>query len=158
MTATQLASALGARFGASIGQAEVPSARRIYIPVRAEALRDVVGWLYRELGCRFATASAVDAPEGIEILYHFVLDPADLIVTLRLITDRSSPSAPSLTPILAAAAFIEREIHELFGVNFPGHPDLRRLLLPDEWPAGVHPLRRDYVEWDPNAIREGENK
>lgn len=158
MTATKLTARLAARFGSSIGRAEVPSARRIYIPVRAEALRDIAGWLYREMGCRFATASAVDAPEGIEILYHFVLDPADLIVTLRLLTDRSSPSAPSLTPILAAAGFIEREIHELFGVDFPGHPDLRRLLLSDEWPAGVHPLRRDYVEWDPNAIREGGDK
>ncbi len=158
MTPARLAAHLAARFGSAVGQVQTPSARRLYLSVSAEGLRDVAQCLHRELGCRFATASAVEVPHGFEILYHFVLDPADLVVSLRLLTDGSAPSAPSLTPVLAAAGFIEREIHELFGIDFPGHPDLRRLLLPDEWPAGVHPLRRQYSEWDPSAIRDGEMK
>ena len=45
-------------------------------------------------------------------------------------------------------------MHEILGINFKGHPDLKRLLLPDDWPDGVYPLRRDYKEWDKNAIRD----
>ena len=50
--------------------------------------------------------------------------------------------------------WIEREIHEILGINFKGHPDMRKLLLPEGWPEGVYPLRRDYKEWDKKAIRD----
>jgi len=49
--------------------------------------------------------------------------------------------------------WIEREMRELLGITFEGHPDPRRLLLPDNWPDGVYPLRQDYSEWDETAIR-----
>jgi len=45
-------------------------------------------------------------------------------------------------------------MHELLGIYFIGHPDLSRLLLADEWPEGVYPLRKDYKEWDKKAIRD----
>ena len=45
-------------------------------------------------------------------------------------------------------------LYVVIGIDFPGHPDLRRLLLAREWPKGVYPLRRDYEEWDRNAIRD----
>ena len=50
--------------------------------------------------------------------------------------------------------WIEREISELLGIKFKNHPDMRRLLLSDEWPEGVYPLRRDYQEWDKKAVRD----
>jgi Ni,Fe-hydrogenase III component G len=50
--------------------------------------------------------------------------------------------------------WIEREMNELLGIEFEGHPDMRRLLLAKEWPEGVYPLRTDYEEWDKNAIRD----
>ena len=46
------------------------------------------------------------------------------------------------------------DIPELLGIEFIGHPDPRRLLLSDEWPEGVYPLRRDYKEWDETAVRD----
>ena len=52
---------------------------------------------------------------------------------------------PSLTPLLPAAAWYEREIHDLFGLTPLGHPDLRPLVLHDPWPEGCHPLRKDFV-------------
>ena len=60
----------------------------------------------------------------------------------------------SLANVFSGANWIEREIHEMLGVNFKGHPDLRKLLLSDDWPEGVCPLRADYKEWDKKAIRD----
>ena len=90
----------------------------------------------------------------MEILYHFTIEDINLLISLRVKLSKSKLEIDSLAPSFEAANWIEREIHELFGINFKGHPDLRRLLLSDEWPEGVYPLRRDYKEWDKDAIRD----
>ena len=90
----------------------------------------------------------------MEILYHFTVEDIDLVISLRVILSKTNPEIASLTSVFTAAHWIEREIHELLGVNFVGHPQLTRLLLPEDWPQGVYPLRKDYEEWDPNAIRD----
>jgi Ni,Fe-hydrogenase III component G len=56
------------------------------------------------------------------------------------------PEFPSLTPLLPAAAWYEREIHDLFGLVPLGHPDLRPLVLHEHWPSGCHPLRKDFTK------------
>src|SRR5512142_960067 len=58
--------------------------------------------------------------------------------------DRAAPSVPTVEGVWKTANWFEREIFDLFGVDFPGHPDLRRLMLPDDWVG--HPLRKDYQE------------
>ena len=90
----------------------------------------------------------------MEILYHFTFEEIDLLVSFRIKLDKSNLEIGSLTTVFEAANWIEREIHELLGINFKGHPDLRRLLLPEDWPEGVYPLRCDYTEWDKKAIRD----
>lgn len=64
-----------------------------------------------------------------------------LIVSTRVPYD--DPTVPSLTGVFAGANFYEREAYDLVGIDFPGHPDLTRILLPDEWEG--HPLRKDYA-------------
>jgi len=63
-----------------------------------------------------------------------VLDEIRLILSLRVILDKSKLEIESLAPLLEGANWIEREIFEMLGIKFIGHPELKRLLLPDDWP------------------------
>jgi NADH-quinone oxidoreductase subunit C len=88
-------------------------------------------------------------PGCLEAVYHlFSVSKGHGPVILRMKTANRSDQVelPSLTPIWRSAEFQEREIFDLFGVVFTGHPDLRRLLMWDEFKD--HPMRRDYVEPD----------
>lgn len=96
-------------------------------------------------------------PGTLEVVYHlFSVEKKHGPITLRMSTkDRETEvHMPSLTPVWRSAEFQEREIFDLFGVVFDGHPDLRRLLM---WPDFIdHPMRRDYVapddfEYEPTA-------
>ncbi|HEY1769000.1 MAG TPA: NADH-quinone oxidoreductase subunit C [Chthoniobacterales bacterium] len=84
--------------------------------------------------------------EAVYHLYSIALKHGPLIVRVRT-SDRSlGARLPSLTPIWRSAEFQEREIFDLYGVHFDGHPDLRRILMWDEFVD--HPMRKDYVEPD----------
>ncbi len=98
------------------------------------------------------------ASPRFEIVYHFAClgeafaQPSGAAVPRRLrlkvrvpdndLGEQSLPWAHSLTPLWPAANWLEREVFDLFGVAFTGHPDLRRILTPDDWTG--HPLRKDY--------------
>jgi Ni,Fe-hydrogenase III component G len=137
---TRITSALGDR----IIDLQQPSEKRLYLEVGPNVIPDTAQLLFNHLEARFQTASAVDAPRQIEILYHWALDSIGLVVTVRTRIDRDQPEIASITPICPAAHWIEREMWELMGISFRDHPDLRHLLLEDDWPDGKYPLRRDY--------------
>ncbi len=121
------------------------SSRRAYIDLRPDDIPAAASFICKDLKARFATASGVDAPENIEILYHFVFDELDKIISLRTQLDKKNPQIESLTSVIGGTEWIEREIHELLGVNFRNHPDLRKLLMAEDWPPqGQYPLRRDF--------------
>lgn len=120
------------------------SAKRVYLEVDPQAIPETAGVLFAELKARLQTASAIDAPQQIEILYHWAFDSVGLVATVRTRIDRQRPEIESITAICPCAQWIEREMWELMGIAFRGHPDLRHLLLLDDWPAGKYPLRRDY--------------
>ena len=130
------------------------SPKRIYIGIKPESIRKVAQTVFKDMGARFNIASGIDGRDGMEILYHFAFDEIGLIVSFRVKLDKTNLEIDSLATLFEAANWIERELNEVLGIRFRGHPDMRRLLLPDNWPEGVYPLRRDYKEWDPNAIRD----
>jgi len=130
------------------------SPKRDYIEIKPESLVRVANYIFKDLKARFNIASGVDMRYHMEIIYHFLFEDINLIISLRVKLKKTNLEIDSLAPIIEGANWVEREIHEILGINFKGHPDLRRLLLPDEWPDGVYPLRRDYKEWDKNAIRD----
>ena len=130
------------------------SHKRVFIEIKPEALKNVALFIFKDLGARFNIASGVDLRHCMEILYHFTFEDINLLISLRIKLKKSHLEIDSLAPYFKGANWIEREIHEILGINFKGNPDLRRLLLPDDWPEGVYPLRCDYQEWDKNAIRD----
>ena len=119
------------------------SARRVYIDIPPEFVIEVSRLMFAEIGARLQTATGFDAPTGIEVMYHWALDREDCVVTIRAIVEREQPVLDSITGVCPAAEWIEREMWELLGIEFRGHPDLRHLLLDDHWPKGDYPLRRD---------------
>jgi Ni,Fe-hydrogenase III component G len=86
----------------------------------------------------------IDSDNYFEILYHFAYDELGLVITVKsLIRDKENPSTESIATFLPGAEWIEREMHDVAGVEFKNHPDMRRLILADDWPDGVYPLRKE---------------
>ena len=106
----------------------------------------------RDLGYDYLLSiSAVDLPKEkrIKLVYHFTKSSdASEIVAIETFLPRERPQIDTISDIYPAALFQEREEYEMLGVYFRGHPDLRHLLLPPEWPPGVYPLRKDFKVYE----------
>ncbi len=117
---------------------------RIYLLCESENSYAVNKFLFEDVKCRFVIASGVDAEDCFEVLYHYAYDKLGLIITLKaFIRDRENPAIESIAPFLPAAEWIEREIHDILGIDITNHPNLKRLILADDWPEGVYPLRKE---------------
>jgi NADH-quinone oxidoreductase subunit C len=93
----------------------------------------------------FEDVTAVDwypLTPRFQLSYHILSFGLKDRIRLRVLLDEAEPSVDSITPVWAGANFYEREVFDLFGIHFTGHPDLRRIMLPDDWKG--HPLRKDY--------------
>ncbi|MDH7600770.1 MAG: NADH-quinone oxidoreductase subunit C [Armatimonadota bacterium] len=90
-----------------------------------------------------ADITAIDWQDRIEVVYRLTSLASNAKVVLRVDLDRENPKVDSLTGVWKGAEWQEREVYDLMGVKFLGHPDLRRILLPEDWEG--HPLRKDYV-------------
>ena len=112
------------------------------------AVRDVCAILRDDPACPFnylADLTAVDwypSEPRFEVVYHLLSIPKKERVRLKAKLDGSSPVIESLTSVWPAANFYEREVFDLFGIRFTGHPHLERIMMPDNWEG--HPLRKDY--------------
>lgn len=88
-------------------------------------------------------------PDHLDFLAYFYSYQHKHRVALKVVMDRTAPSLPSLAELWANAEWNEREVFDLFGVVFHGHPDLRRIMMPEDWQG--HPLRKDYLH--PNVVK-----
>jgi len=118
--------------------------KRIYVDIPPEHSLKANRFVFEELKGRMTTATGRDTPGRIEVLYHYCFDKLSLVVTLRTWTEKPDCILDSVATIFPGALFIEREIQDILGVKFHNHPDPRRLILADDWPEGVYPLRRDF--------------
>jgi NADH-quinone oxidoreductase subunit C len=95
-----------------------------------------------EQGCFLESLTAVDLRESFTLVYHFA-SFSELCRTVVHATLPKGAMAPSISRVYPAADWYEREVYDLFGIKFAGHPDLKRILLPDD--ADFHPLLKDFV-------------
>ena len=132
------------KLGDAVTEVEQCEPRRGFARIDPARTVEVAGKMIAMDGCRLATATGIDARDGIDILYHWAFEPQGVVVTLKVLAERPSLTVESIANAVPAANWIEREIHDLLGASFRGHPDMRRLILDDSWPEGVYPLRKDF--------------
>lgn len=127
--------------------------RRYWVTIAPDELPGAVLALGEKLGLRhLATIAGEDMRDHFLVSYFMA---GEVVVTLRVkISDRENPSVPSLAMVLPGAMVYEREIHDILGIVPVGHPDLRRQALPDDWPEGVYPLRKNVKIPRPGAAPE----
>ncbi|MBP7056626.1 MAG: NADH-quinone oxidoreductase subunit C [Candidatus Omnitrophica bacterium] len=146
MMIDELLNKIQGRFGQDILNLYKKNDKRAYIDIYPKDIVAMTRYLFKDLGLRFNIASAVDDFDGLEVLYHFSLDRSGVVVSVRVILkDKLNPAIDTITKVTRSAWWIEREMHELFGINFNDNEDLRPLLLSDDWPKGVYPMRKDFI-------------
>ena len=133
----------------------VPKPRRAYVLLKPECHKKAISALMKnDENIMLSTITGVDLGNEIELNYHMACEGA---VTLKNRVPREKPFTKTITDIIPGANLYEREVFDLLGVVFEGHPDLKRLMLPDSWPQGNYPLRRDWkppVEQEKNIVSE----
>jgi NADH-quinone oxidoreductase subunit C len=111
------------------------------VPEAAHALQGDPSTAFDFLACLTGVDRSPAEPR-FEVVYHLRSLGNRTRLVMRTRVGGDAPSVPSVTGVWAAADWFEREAFDLLGISFPGHPDLRRLLLPADWEG--YPLRRDY--------------
>jgi NADH-quinone oxidoreductase subunit C len=118
------------------------------IVVEPARLVDVCRRLRDEPALRFIVCLDVTAADHyprsprFDVVYHLTSPERSLRLRIRVHTDGSEPPIPSVSGVWPSANWLEREVFDMFGIQFSGHPELRRLIMPEDWEG--HPLRKDY--------------
>jgi len=141
--------------GDKILEVSNPAVRRIFLKVDSKDLLKAVEVLKNDLGFAYvATISGLDSGESFEIIYHF--GNAFSQLNLRTQVPKTDPHVESICPVIPGAILYERELQDMFGLVVDNIPDPRPLILPDGWPAGNYPLRKDWkYERPPEKIPGG---
>ncbi len=145
MIAQELLDAAGALLQPWITESNAPEEGRLDVRLAAADLPEAVKALQDATWGYLSAITGLDhGPEGgyMEALYHFCNGAA--VLTLRIRLGREAPTVPTLCDVIPSASFFERELLEMFGVTIVGTPNTDHLYLPDDWPDGVYPLRKDF--------------
>jgi NADH-quinone oxidoreductase subunit C len=116
-----------------------------YCVLKKESLVAVCRWLKADPEMQFDLLSSLggaDDTRSLWVVYHLYSIPRNQRAVLKVEAERAQPVVPSVTPVWRTADWHERETYDMYGIEFEGHPDLRRILLPEDWPG--YPLRKDY--------------
>lgn len=139
-TLEELSAAFAAGFGHGI---EARMARRAWTEIETAQNKQALTWLKKAGFLHLSTITANDLGDHFEIIYHLV--GQGLVLSVKCMIAREKPALASVTSVMPAAILYEQELHDLFGIQVTGHPDLKPLILPEGWPAGVYPLRKDWI-------------
>ena len=139
--------ALRARFGDAVVHHEVSAGQHV-VYVRPERNREILGWLKDEPQQHYdllADVTAVDFGGGrpLQVVYQLWSMPHRRMLRVKCELPLTALEIDSVEPLWKTANWLEREVYDLFGIEFRGHPDLRRILMPENYAEG-HPLRKDF--------------
>ena len=135
------------KFGKEILKVKEPVKGKIYITIPKDAILKFAGYIFNELKGRFVISVATDTrsiSNDYTITHIFSLDREKVFISLDTHVENDDLTIDSITPIIPGANWAEREAYDMIGVHPKGHPDPRRLVLADDWPDGVYPLRKDF--------------
>ncbi len=146
MIPEEIHDALKTRFGDAIREAKLDGVHDPFIKVAPERIRDVAFALRDDPAMQFDTLcllTGMDYTGGkLGVVYHCASIALGHKIVLKVDLPADNPHLPSVEPVWKTANWLEREAFDMIGILFDGHPDLRRILMPDDWEG--HPLRKDY--------------
>ncbi len=143
----QVKAMLVSRLGAAAESVRVARPRRVFAELPQECLRQALEVLKNEAGFLSLVAiSGLDEQNRFAVMYH--LAKAGLVLSVAVGLPRERPTIASVTDLFPSAELYEREVKDLLGVEITGLPEGNRYPLPDDWPDGQYPLRKD---WAPDS-------
>ena len=140
----EIAQNLVKKCGSLAGKVAIPRDRRICVEADASDLTDLLEYAYKVMA--FSSLSAItglDEGERFGVVYHLAR-PDGIVLNIKISTPRERPVVQTVTYRFPGAEIYERELADLFGVNVEGLPKGTRYPLPDNWPPGQYPLRKDW--------------
>jgi NADH-quinone oxidoreductase subunit C len=146
MTPQQISDKVKERFAAAVKEVKIDGAVNPFLVIAPEGVRDVCLFLRDDADLRFdflMCLSGVDLGKGmLGVVYHCASTIHKQTIVLKVSVPADKPEIPSVADVWPSANWHEREAYDLIGIHFAGHPDPRRILLPEDWPG--HPLRKDF--------------
>jgi Ni,Fe-hydrogenase III large subunit/Ni,Fe-hydrogenase III component G len=154
--AARVSQALRERIGPGLLEAREMEPDLLWLQVDPAQVRPATRALNQEPDARFLVTVGIDErplDRGYGIVHLFSFDSNNLFVALNCSVEEGKERIDSITPLIPGAGWSEREFQDVIGVRAEGLPDPRRLLLPDDWPEGLYPLRRDFpYNYRPPAV------
>jgi NADH-quinone oxidoreductase subunit C len=145
MTAQEIHEILKSKFGDAILDAKLENVPDPFVKIRTDAIKEVCEFARNDERLKFdylMCLSGVDFKGKLGVTYHLHSMTLRHKIVLKVEVPTETPDVPSVESVWKTANWHEREAFDLYGLNFTGHPDLRRILLPYDWEG--HPLRKDY--------------
>ncbi len=149
MHATDIALQIKNKYSSSVVGINVQRERRLWLELVTGDFRKCFERLIKEDGFEIlVTITGLDTGEKYEVIYH-MSDKEGRVLNIKISIDRDNPVVSTITDLFPAAELSERELMDLLGIKVEGLPEGRRYPLPDNWPQGQYPLRKD---WDPSVL------
>lgn len=143
MKGTEVAEAVKEKFKDLVSDVSFPREMVVRLSIPRESIVPFCKFLKDELSCEhLSLVTAVDWPDNFECVYHIASYLEEYMVELHVKIPKDDPKIDSLSEVWRGADFPEREAYDMMGITFVGHPDLRRILLPEDYL--FFPLRKDF--------------
>ena len=145
MTAQEIYDIIKSQFGDAVLEVKIEGARDPFIKIQPEKIKEVAEYVRADERLQFdylMCLSGVDYKGKLGVTYNLFSMVLRHKIVLKVEVPTETPNVPSIESVWKSANWHEREAFDMYGINFIGHPDMRRILCPDDWEG--FPLRKDY--------------